>query len=74
MQKKMSDINGIENGNYTMNDALEIVEEAVKRSKNYNKFIKLASRYISCRYPYDFYRIDSTQDIGKQVKLKLEKH
>lgn len=76
---KMSCENDTNMGKKNMNDALDIIDIYAKSISDsdeyydYNMFIDYVSNYISVRYPYDFYRINNKQNLGKIISKKLKK-
>lgn len=72
---RMSKENDINGANYKSSDALDVIKEIAKKYEskdgNYNDFLDLVSKYIKKRYPFDFYRLDTSANLGNKVhKLK----
>lgn len=72
---KMSQDNDVNGASYKSSDALDVIKEIAKKYEskdgNYNDFLDLVSKYIKKRYPFDFYRLDTSANLGDKVhKLK----
>lgn len=68
---QMSNDNDINGTSYSKNDVKDVIDEVAKKYEsktgNYNYFIEFIKNYIKNRYPFDFYRASSDNDLSKDL-------
>lgn len=68
---QMSNDNDVNGTNYSKNDIKDIIDEIAKkyesRTGDYNYFIAFAKSYIKDRYPFDFYRGSTDNNIAQDL-------
>lgn len=74
---KMSNDNDLNGGSYTKNDLKDIVDEIAKKYESktgdYNYFIDYIKSYIKHRYPFDYYRGSTENNLSKDLD-DMKKH
>ncbi len=78
MLYQLSVENDIQGFNYGESDALDVIRDVAKkyqdRDGSYNYFLDLAKGYVRSRYPFDFYRLSPTENLGNRIDhLKVKK-
>lgn len=73
----MSKDNDINDANYSKNDIKDVINEIAKKYEsktgNYNYFIDFIKSYINNRYPFDYYRASSSDNIADDLD-SMKKH
>ena len=68
---QMSSDNDINGTNYSKNDIKDVIDEISKKYENktgdYNYFIDFIKTYLKGRYPFDFYRGSTDNNIAKDL-------
>lgn len=68
---KMSNDNDINGANYSKKDILDVIDEIAKKYESktgdYNFFIEFIKTYLKDRYPFDFYRGSTDNNIAKDL-------
>ena len=68
---QMSSDNDINGTNYSKNDVKDVIDEISKKYENktgdYNYFIDFIKTYLKGRYPFDFYRGSTDNNIAKDL-------
>ena len=75
---KMSNDNDINGTNYSKNDIKDVIDEIAKKYEsktgNYNYFIDFIKTYVKDRYPFDFYRGSTGNNIAKDLNDMKRRH
>ena len=75
---KMSNDNDVNDGNYKKDDVKKIITDFVKeyenKTGNYNCFIKYIKQFIKRRYPFDYYRCSSKNNLYNDINKKRYKN
>ena len=68
---QMSNDNDVNGTNYSKNDIKDVIDEIAKKYEsktgNYNYFIDFIKTYLKVRYPFDFYRGTTDNNIVKDL-------
>lgn len=75
---QMSTDNDINGTNYSKNDIKDVIDEIAKKYESktgdYNYFIDFNKTYLKSRYPFDFYRGSTDNNIAKDLNDMRKRH
>lgn len=75
---QMSNDNDVNGTNYSKNDIKDVIDEIAKKYESktgdYNYFISFVQSYIKDRYPFDFYRGSTDNNISKDLESMKKRH
>jgi len=73
----MSEDNDVNGTNYSKDDVKDVIDEMAKKYESktgdYNYFLSFSKSYLKGRYPFDFYRASSGNNISKDLD-DMKKH